>query len=161
MPMRLNRVMMLAGLFAAGSCYQYRPFSPQEIAPGQVVRLRLSPEEAGKYTDLRLRNARLLDGTVVDRSGSELMVDASMSVGEPGAGVRVLTQRVNVPMSGVLEVELKQLDRARTSFLVGGAAVVAGAIIANSINGSGSDQGGGTENPEARRVPFLRLRLSF
>jgi hypothetical protein len=159
--MRLTRVMVLAGLSVSGACYQYAPYSPQEVVPGQVVRLRLSPEEASKYADLRLRNPRLLDGTVVDRSGSELMLDASMSVGEPGANVRVLTQRVSVPVTGVLDVELKQLDRGRTSFLIGGGAIVLGVIVAKGVKGSGSDQGPGTENPEARRVPFWQLRLSF
>lgn len=159
--MLLTRLTALSALLVVGGCYRYTPSSPQEIAPGQVVRLRLSPEEAGKYADLRLANPRLLDGTVVDRNGSELMVDASLRVSEPGAGPRELMQRLNVPLTGVLDVELRELDRTRTSFLMAGGAAALGAVIAASLGGSGSEDGPGNENPEARRIPFFRLRLSF
>jgi hypothetical protein len=151
----------MAGLFAAGGCYHYLPSSPQEVATGQAVRLRLTADEAARYTDLRLGDPRLLEGTVVDRSASGVMLDATVGVNNAETGARALTQRLNVPLSGVLDVELKQLDRTKTGFLVGGAAVLAGVVIAKATGAFGSDEIPGTDNPEARRVPLFTVRLPF
>ena len=159
--MRVRNVLVMAGLFAAGGCYHYLPSSPQEVATGQAVRLRLTPDEATKYTDLRLTNPRLLEGKVVDRSADGVMLDATVGVNNAATGARALTQRLNVALSGVLDVELKELDRAKTGFLVGGGAVIAGLVI-----GKVSGAFGGTEIPptdvqESRRVPLFKIRLPF
>ena len=159
--MRFRSVLALTGMFAAGGCYHYLPSSPQEVATGQAVRLRLTADEAAKYTDLRLGDPRLLEGTVVDRSASGVMLDATVGVNNPETGSRALTQRVNVPLSGVLDVELKQLDRTKTGFLVGGGAVVVGLAIAKSTGAFGTNDAPGTDTPEARRVLLFRVRLHF
>lgn len=152
---------MLAGLFSAGGCYHYLPSSPQEVTPGQAVRFRLTADEAAKYTDLRLADPRLLEGMVVDRSGAGFMLDATVGINNAETGSRALTQRLNVPVSGVLDVELKQLDRTRTGFLVAGSAVLAGVIIAQVSGATGSKDGNPPDNPEARRVPLFKIRLPF
>jgi len=159
--MRLRTVVVVAGLFAATGCYHYLPYSPQEIAPGQAVRLRLTADEAARYADLRLSDPRLLEGTVVDRSSSGLMLDASVGVNDAATGSRTLMQRLDVPLTGVLDVELKELDRTRTGFLVGGGAVVVALAVAKATGAFGSNDTPGTDLPEARRVPLFRLRLPF
>ena len=159
--MRLRSVLALAGLFAAGGCYHYLPSSSQEVAIGQAVRLRLTADEAAKYTDLRLEDPRLLEGTVVDRSASGVMVEATVGVNNPETGSRALKQRLNVPLSGILDAELRELDRTKTGFLVGGGAVLVGLAIAKGAGAFGSDGPPGTENPEARWVPLFRFLLPF
>ena len=56
--MRLQGVLALVGLLGAGGCYHYLPSSPQEVAPGQAVRLRLEAWPAARYGHL--------DGRVVE-----------------------------------------------------------------------------------------------
>jgi hypothetical protein len=159
--MRLRSVLVLAGLCAAGGCYHYLPYSPQEIAPGQTVRLRLTPDEAANYADLRLADPRLLEGEVVDRSSTGVMLEATVGVNNPETGSRALVQRINVPMSGLVDVELKQLDRTKTGFLVGAGAVVVGLAIAKGTGAFGTSDSPGTETSEARRVPLFRVKLPF
>ncbi len=159
--MRLRSALVLAGLLSAGGCYHYLPSSPQEVGIGQAVRLRLTADEAAKYGDLRLSDPRLLEGKVVDRTASGIMLDATVGVNNPEAGSMALTQRVNVPMAGLLEVELKQLDQTKTSFLVGGGALLTGLVIAKSTGAFGTSDTPGTDTPEARRVPLLTVRLPF
>lgn len=159
--MRLRNVLVLAALFFATGCYHYLPTSATDVAVGQTVRLRLTPDEATKYGDLRLSNPRLLEGTVADRSAMGFMLDATVGVNNAETGSRALTQRVSVPMSGVVDVELKALDRTKTGFVVGGAAVVAGLAIAKAGGAFGSSDPPGTDKPEARRVPLFKLRLPF
>lgn len=151
----------MAGLFAAGGCYHYLPSSPQEIATGQAVRLRLTSDEAAKYADLRLSEPRLLEGTVVDRSAAGLMLDATVGANNAATGSMALTQRLSVPLSGFVEVELKVLDRTKTGLVVGGVAVITGLVMAKAGGAFGGDDVPGTDNPEARRVPLFRIRLPF
>lgn len=159
--MRVRSVFVMAGLFAAGGCYHYLPSSPQEVVAGQAVRLRLTGDEAAKYTDLRLSDPRLLEGTVVDRSGSGVMLDATVGVNNAETGSRALTQRLNIPLAGVLDVELKELDRTKTSFLVGGSAVLAGLVIGKVSGAFGGSETPGTDVQESRRVPLFKIRLPF
>jgi hypothetical protein len=159
--MRLQRVLALVGLLGAGGCYHYLPSSPQEVAQGQAVRLRLTADEAAKYADLRLGDPRLLEGTVADRSGSGVMLDATVGVNDATTGSRALTQRLNVPFSGVVEVELKVVDRTKTGFLVGGGAIIAGLAIAKAGGAFGGNDVPPIDNPEARRVPLFKIRLPF
>lgn len=159
--MRNLRLLALAAALAAPGCYAYLPSSPQEIAPGDGVRLRLSAEEAMRYQDLRLANPRLLEGTLVDRSGSELMVEASIGAGDASRGSRVLLQRVTVPLAGIVDVERKHLDRFKTGLVVGGGAAVFTAILVQRATGSGSEDPPGNEVPEARRVPLLRFAIPW
>ncbi|HSG08961.1 MAG TPA: hypothetical protein VLA36_11435 [Longimicrobiales bacterium] len=159
--MRLQGVLALVGLLGAGGCYHYLPSSPQEVAPGQAVRLRLTADEAAKYVDLRLDDPRVVEGNVADRSASGVMLDATVGVNDATTGSRALIQRLNVPFSGVVEVELKVIDRTKTGFLVGGGAVIAGLAIAKAGGAFGGSEGSPIDNPEARRLPLFKIRLPF
>ncbi|MDH5758858.1 MAG: hypothetical protein OEZ65_04665 [Gemmatimonadota bacterium] len=153
--------MIAAGFFTAGGCFQYLPSTPQEIAPGQSVRVRLTPEEASRFADLRLASPRLLEGTVVDRSASAFMLDASVGGRAAGDGSVALSQRVNVPLSGIVEVERKEMDRARTSLLVGGGVALATVMLVKAggaFGGSEPPSGGGTE---FRSTSLFRIVLPF
>ncbi len=78
-------------------------------------------------------------------------------------GGRAFTQRVNVALGEVIEVELRQRDNLKTGALLGGLGVAAGVALAASLQ-----DGGGLKRPdtggeiEDRRTPFvLRFRLPF
>ena len=157
--MRAVRLLLLAASLAASGCFTYIPSSPQEVAPGESLRLRLSAEEAARYQDLRLANPRLLEGTLVSRSATELMVEASVGVNDATRGTRALVQQVSVPLSGILEVELKRLDGFKTGLLVAGGGALLTAVIIRSGGGSGSEDDPGTDTPDARRIPLIRFSL--
>lgn len=157
--MRPRNVLVLAALCVASGCYHYLPMSATDVSVGQAVRLRLTADEAAKYADLRLADPRLVEGTVVDRSAAGLMLDATLGVNNAETGSRALTQRLSIPTSGVIDVELKALDRTKTGLVAGGVAVIAGLFIAKAGGAFGSNGTPGTDNPEARRVPLFRIKL--
>ena len=159
--MRHRSVLILAGLLSATGCYHYQAYSPQEVGVGQAVRLRLTADEAAKYSDLRLSDPRLVEGKVVDRSATGFMLDATVGVNSAQVGTRALTQRLSIPTSGVIDVELKTLDRTKTSLVVGSAAAVGVVALLKAGGAFGGSDTPGTDNPEARRIPILRLRLPF
>lgn len=159
--MRTVRVSALLATLAASSCFSYHVVSPDEVSPGQDVRLRLTVEESARYQDLRLADPRLLEGELISAGGAEILVRASIGAGDPTRGTRVLVQDVSVPRSGILEVELRELDKTKTGLLVGGGGAVIVAAILRSGSGSGRRSGPGDEVPEARRIPLLRFSLPF
>lgn len=157
--MRTVRVCALLTALIASGCFSYHVVSPDEVRPGQDVRLRLTVEESARYQDLRLVDPRLLEGELLDAGGAEILVRASISAGDPTRGTRVLVQDVSVPRSGILEVELRELDKTKTGLLVGGGGAVIMAAVLRSGAGSGRRRGPGDEVLEARRIPLLRFSL--
>jgi hypothetical protein len=156
--MRLVHLLALGAAGAAAGCFSYVPVNPSEVSPGQEVRLRLTAEEAARYPDLRLRDARLMEGTLVETTDGELVVAASIAAGDPTRGTRVLVQQVSVPRSGILEVELREIDKVRTGLLVvGGGAIITAVII------KGGSAFGGRDGPDGEvieaRIPLVRFRL--
>lgn len=161
--MRIASVTVAVVLCAltGSACFSYHVVSPDEVSPGQDIRLRLTVEEAAKYQDLRLADPRLLEGQLMSAGGFEILVRASIGTGDPTRGTRVLVQDVSVSRSGILEVELREMDRTKTGLLVGGGGAVIVAAILRSGRGSGRRSGPGDEVPEARRIPLLRFSLPF
>lgn len=157
--MRPSRVLLLAALLVAPGCYTFIPSSPQEIAPGQDVRVRLTAEAASDYRDLRLANPRFLEGTFLERTTDQLRLEATVGMGSDVRGSRALIQQIDVPMAGVLEVELKELNVFRTGALIAGGGVALLAIVLSADGNGGSEDGPGGGNPEARRLPLLRFSL--
>ncbi|NJD19973.1 MAG: hypothetical protein FIA95_11925 [Gemmatimonadetes bacterium] len=155
--MRSTRLLVLAAALAASGCFAYVPSSPQELVPGEGVRLRLSAQEAMKYADLRLADARSLEGKFVDRSDAELMVEATVGTSDRERGTQLLLQRVTVPLTGIVDVQKKKLDTFKTGLLVGAGTAAVAAVIFQDALGYGSDETPPTENPEARRIPILRF----
>ena len=156
--MRPVHLLALGAAGAAAGCFSYVPVNPSEVSPGQEVRLRLTAEEAARYPDLRLRDARLMEGTLVETTDGELVVAASIAAGDPTRGTRVLVQQVSVPRSGILEVELREIDKVRTGLLVvGGGAIITAVII------KGGSAFGGRDGPDGEvieaRIPLVRFRL--
>ena len=157
--MRATRFVALAAVLAASGCFAYVPSSPQELVPGEAVRLRLSAQEAMRYADLRLADPRSLEGTFLERSGEELMVEATVAASDRERGSQFLVQRVTVSLTGILDVEKKKLNTLRTSLVVGGGAVAVAAFIVGNATGWGSESEQNPDNPEARKIPLLRFSL--
>jgi hypothetical protein len=161
--MRPERILLVAGILLATGCYSYVPTRLETVQPGEAVRIRMSPEAAERLEPVRLTDLRIMDGILVAQNPSELFVDTSVGQLDRERGGRAFTQRVNVALGEVIEVELRQRDNLKTGALLGGLGVVAGVAIAASLQDGGGlarpDPGGDTED---RRTPFvLRFRLPF
>lgn len=155
------RLLQGAVLVMVTGCYSYSPAQLETIAPGQAVRVRLTAEEAARLEPIRVTDARLMEGVVVQRSGSELLMDSHVGSLDPQRGTRSLIQRINVPVGEIQEVELRRLDTLKTGATVGGFALATTAIILAARGGGIGGRDGGGDLPEFRGwdIPALRIRF--
>jgi len=154
------RPVLLLAVVASG-CFSYVPVSLSEVSPGQEVRLRLTAEEAARYPDLRLRDPRLMEGTLVEATDGVVVVEASIGTGDATRGTRIFVQQVPVSRSGILEVELREINKARTGLLIAGGGAVITAVVIEAGGGFGRREGPGGEIPEARRIPLVSFSLPW
>lgn len=160
--MTLRGLVLAGSLAAASGCYTFQPADLDELSPGTAVRLRLSPESAEQLQEVRLTEERLMDGSFVERRGDRWVFSTPVVGFDPATGGRALNQVVALEAEGIRDVELKQLDRARTGMVVGaGLAVVSYFIVSQLQDGAGSQSGPEPGLPESPRVRIPLLTLPY
>jgi hypothetical protein len=143
-------------VFTTG-CFSYIPVtSVADVEPGFSVRARVSPTASARIAPLLgATEARRLDGTLVAQSTDELIVEVPIVMQDAREFGRTPNQRVSIPRSDLVELEVRKLDRFRTGLVAGATAVVIGGILANSLRGEPGKEplpgGGGTD-----AIVFLR-----
>jgi len=147
---------------ALGACYSYVPVErPATIPEGASIRARVTPTASQRIAPLLgLEQARVVDGSLVQRNGDAMVVEVSTttSVGV-GTAVQTLHQRVALAPSDVTEVETRTLDRAKTGIVVGVLAAGAIALAANYLKSDPGVDRPPTGSPPENRIPLLRLRF--
>ena len=150
---------LTAALTLAGGCYSYRVVPVNEVAPGQDVRVRISAAEAARLGELIDRSDRSIDGRLLENTDGQVVLGVS-SVAQTTALTAVqdpsgrLFQRIVVPREGLLELEVRTLNRTHTAIVVGLLAAVSGTVAytqfthQSAVNEKG--KGGGQEI----RIPF-------
>lgn len=154
----IARVLSAAILAAlASGCYRYSDVTADALRPGARVRARISAAEAQQLSQQLGSERRVLEGEVVAADASAVTM-AIRSDLEPSSTTSLLRQRVAIAPSAILELQVRELDRARTAGVVA-AGVAAVAVAALAIEGGVF--GGGNEKPnnEANLIPIIRLPL--
>ncbi|MGQ0640183.1 MAG: hypothetical protein ACT4P6_05325 [Gemmatimonadaceae bacterium] len=156
--MRRQLIALALTLPHAAGCYSYARIQPAEIQPGVDVRARLSAITSDHIAPLLGTTPRLLTGKLIsDARDTVVMEVPTMTQTSIGSTVQTLHQRVTVPKSGVIEWEIRTLNRTRTYALVGGAAAIFAAVLINALQGEpGSERlpgGGGVD----ALVPVFRI----
>ena len=117
------------------------------------MRVRVSGAEADRLEQTLGQSERTIEGDLLEQADSGLALGILLPV--PADAISLSSrpqQRVVIPQAEVLGIELRRLDRVRTSLLVGAGVVVVAAIAASrgsSLLGSGGNGG----SPNERRVP--------
>jgi hypothetical protein len=157
---RLSRAAALLALTIAAGCYHYVPVPVESVTPGSDIRARVSAEEARRLEPLLVRDdARVLEGLFLERQNGSILVQVPVVSELRGIRMETFHQRVDLPVSSILEMELKELDRGRTGLALGAGTVVLVALVVNQLRGSGSsDRDGPLPPPDEIRVP-LRIFL--
>lgn len=150
---------LIVGLLAtlASGCYRYGDVTADALRPGARVRARISAAEAEQLAQQLGSVRRVLEGEVVAADASAVTVAVQADI-QPGSMGSALRQRVALAPASILEVQVRELDRARTvGAVAAGAALVAVAALAIE----GGVFGGGNEKPinEANRIPIIRVPL--
>jgi hypothetical protein len=157
---RARQALLVLSLLLASGCYSYVPARMESVEPGQAVRVRLSLEEAERLEPVRRTSARVMDGVVLSRSDSELLVETPVGRLDPRQGTRPLHQRVNVPLLEIRDVELRERDNFKTGAILGGAALVVAVGVTAALKGGGGTRPVDGEGPAESWIPlFFRFSV--
>ncbi|MBV6522503.1 MAG: hypothetical protein MNPFHGCM_02651 [Gemmatimonadaceae bacterium] len=133
-------------------CYRYAPVKMTDVSPGMDVRARVSAEASARIAPLLgVTSARTLTGTLITSVPDTIMVEVpATGVPDPGTVGPALSQRISIPRSDLVELEVRSLNRARTAAIVGGSAVVLVSLLLNVMKGDPAMEktpgGGGSES---------------
>ena len=132
-------VALLGWLPVGAGCYSYVATGAETLVPGDVVRLRVTPQEVARLDDL-FSGEPWYGGTTLFSTGLELMSpfeedgwiggrfrfgqgdQLGVALRRPNASDRTVTLRI----PEVARLERQQLNRTRTALLLGG--VLVGAV---------------------------------
>jgi len=143
--------------FVAG-CYSYARIEPTEVQPGVAVRARLTTAAGDHVAPLLGSTPRQLTGKLISEGRDTVVMEVpSVTQAAVGSTVQTLHQRVSVPKAGVIEWEIRTLNRPRTYALVGGATAIFAAVMINVLKGDPASErlpgGGGVD----ALVPLFRI----
>ena len=122
-------VLALSGAAVLVGCYQYVPASFDAMPIGARVRAQLSSEAEVAFRDSLGIDARVVQGTLVDREPQRVLLEVRTASGARAFGERSLYLRVAVTPQDVLRVESRELNRGKTSALAVALAGVAAFVI--------------------------------
>lgn len=156
---RRASVAVLCSLSLQG-CYVYRDGDPGRYDPGERIRARLGPAEAGRLETFMAEESRTLEGTVVEAAGDSVLMAVTVHSALQGNRIRNLEQRVYVARDGILDVEVRRLDAGRTAFVAaaGVAALVSAFIVGTIDQGTPRDPG---PTPTESRIPFWGFAIPW
>jgi hypothetical protein len=154
---RFFGVLGLAAVLSAGGCYRYTAVPVGEVSPAHHVRARLSLQEAERMEALFPgRNPRVIEGRVVQLIPDTLLLDVAVSSDLRMAQGPLLAQRIDVPLRGIIDLEVRELSRARTVALVSASVAIVGAAIGGWVIRSGGERRPGHPPSDESRVPLWR-----
>ncbi|MGH7129213.1 MAG: hypothetical protein ACREIV_11645 [Planctomycetaceae bacterium] len=142
--------MLAAGVLSG--CYTYHPATIEEVQPEARVRARLSPDEVSRLGSIVPIDGRLVEGEVLERGDGEMLLLVPVTSDVVGTRVETLHQRLRIPVSGVIDVELRHLDRLKTGLVVGAGVALAAGVAAAALSGGGRSDRPGTGEPPADLV---------
>jgi hypothetical protein len=151
----------LLALTISAGCHHYVPVPMESVTPGSDIRARVTAEEARRLEPILVRDdARVLEGIFLERRNGNILVQVPVVSELRGIRMETIHQRVDLPVSSILEMELKEIDRGRTGLALGAGTVILVALVVNHLRDSGSsDRDGPLPPPDEIRVP-LRIFLS-
>lgn len=137
-----------------GGCYTMAPIQPEEVAPGEAVRARISRDGANRLSEVLGRTDPVLEGTVLENGSDGLLVDVVVATRQVGFRFEPMGQRVRVHLGEILEMERSQLDRWKTTGLVVAIGATVGVIGWNVFGG---ESGGGSNDPSGPDVSDAKI----
>lgn len=157
--MRFTRSGLTLATFAVllGGCYSYRVVPVEQAPVGETVRARVSLTEAVRLREAIGRDDRVVEGQLLEAADTSILV----AVRTPSDATVRTHQRVALPRSGLLELEVRRFDRLKTA---GIAAVIVAAVTAVAVSQFNSDKpttGQGKGGTDASRVLPIGVHLRF
>lgn len=152
-------------LVVLSGCYTYTTLPPSGPRIGEQVRVRISGAEAERLEAVVGVRNRAVEGELVGQADSSL----ALALPLPGASAegtfsQQAQQRIVIPRAEVQGVEVRRLDKLRTSILIGSAVVAVAAIAVakgTTLLGSNGPGSGPNEHRAPLGSPALQRRMSI
>ena len=149
--------------WALSACYTYTAVPPSGARVGERVRVRVSGAEADRLEPLIGQNERTIEGEVLEQADSSIALGVALLAASDATSLSSRPQqRIVIPRAALQELELRRLDKVRTSLLVGAGVAAVAAIAASSgssLLGGGGNGGSPNEHRVPRAPPVLTWRL--
>lgn len=160
--MRTRELVLLLALGLVGpACYRYTPIDLADVTPEMEIRTELTPAEREQLADVLPGDSRTLDGRVIDNGQNDILLQVGAVTSQRGVRLETLSQRVRIDRAGILQVELKERDKAKTyglaALVTAGVATVVILAIEAGRAGETGDLGPGV--PQDAVVPLLRIPI--
>ena len=143
---------------ALSGCYRYSVIDPAQANAGVEVRARITPEESARIDELIGTQDRVLEGEIVGRESTGIILSVPTVLQEAGLSTTRLHQRLTLPTASIVELEERRLDRLRTYSLIGAIAAIAGYAVISQFGRSSDDPGGDKPGREDLVIP-VRIRF--
>ena len=152
--------LLALGLALAG-CYRYVPAGGTPLTAGRDVRVRINEAESNRFATVLPDGTRLVEGKVIQNSADELLLEVPMSSNALGSRIETLSQRLDFSRSGIVEIELRELDRTKTTIVIAGAGGIGLFLLGKGLSGAfrGGDDNDGMPGEEIVVPVFLRIRF--
>lgn len=147
---------------ALSACYSYTTLPPGTTPVGERVRVRVSGAEAERLEPVLGLTDREIEGELLEQADSTVSLEVPLPMPLQGGGTLAerAHQRIIIPRTDLQEIQLRRLDRTRTTLLVGAGVAGVAAIVAASTGtiqiGSGGSRGNPNEMRAGPLVPLLK-----
>lgn len=160
----MTRPLHLLGLLTllpAAGCYSYQTIRMEEVRPDLPVRLRVTPEAGGRVAPVLGYLTQDLSGTVVSVDRDTMLLTVATPTAPESRTIQLLYQRIDVPVSQVIEVQQRNFSRGKTYACVAGLVAAGAAVTVAAFTGFLGERGGEANPPpvENRLVAPLPPRL--
>lgn len=138
LPSRVVSLLCSLSILGSTACYTYAPTSLDVLPVDSRVRARLSTAEQDRLQlgELLQREDRVLEGRVTAPDADTLRLLVTVLPAEDwGFRTRELRQQLAIPRNGIVELEIKELDRTKTGLVAAIGSVALAAILANQLFG--------------------------
>ena len=146
---------------ALSACYAYTAAPPSGARLGERVRVRISGAEADRLESMLGQSGRTIEGDLLEQADSSISLGVTLPYQLDATTMPSRAQqRIVIPRTELQELQLRQLDKVRTSLLVG--IGVAGVVAIAASKGSSLLGGGGAGgSPNERRDPVMTPLLKW
>jgi hypothetical protein len=163
---RSLEVLALLALFPATACYSYRTIHLEDVRPDLAIRLRVTPEATGHVARVLGYLTQDVEGTFVSLRQDTILLTVATPTAPESRTIQLLYQRLDIPVSQVIEVQERTLDRGRTYACVAAGVAGAAGVAVWAFTGVFGGSTGETPPPVDNRLvpaplllPLGHLRL--
>ena len=125
---RLHSALMLGAFLPVAACYSYQTIPVDDVRPDLPVHLRVRPEASERLALVMGYPTQDVDGRVISLARDTILLAVRSPMTAHASAEQQLYQRLDVPVSQLIEVRLRRLNRSKTYACVTLAAVGAGAL---------------------------------